>query len=335
MRINIIGAGVVGLTAALEFVRAGCAVTILERRDAAGRGCSFYAGGMLAPHCEAESTEPVVVALGLESLAYWLDVVPLAARRGSLLVAAARDLPELARFGRRTSHFETIDGEAIAELEPDLGGRFARGLYFKDEAHLDPRDAVMALERLLGDSGRATFHFGQDESAAPEADWTIDCRGYAARDRLRDLRGVKGEMLVLQTRDIALARPVQLLHPRTPVYIVPRSDGRFMIGATMIENEEGGRVTARGMLDLLGAAYTIHPAFGEAEIVEIGCDLRPAFPDNLPKIRVDGRRLFINGLFRHGFLNAPALARRARQVVLDGAYFPEVMDADQRQRQRA
>ena len=90
-------------------------------------------------------------------------------------------------------------------------------------------------------------------------------------------------MLVLFTREIAFSRPVQLLHPRNPVYIVPRGDGRFMVGATMIENEERGRVRARALLDLIGAAYTVHPAFGEAEVVEIGCDLRPAFPDNMPK----------------------------------------------------
>jgi glycine oxidase len=335
MRISVIGAGVAGLTAAYEFVRAGCTVDIVEQREAPGRGCSFYAGGMLAPWCEMENSGPVIAELGLEALAYWQEIVPVASRQGSLLVAPARDLPELARFGRRTSHFETLDSSAIAELEPDLAGRFGRALYFKDEAHLDPREAVLALERLLRDSGLATFHFGTPGTEQHTADWTIDCRGLAARDSMPNLRGVKGEMLVLQTRDVHFSRPVQLLHPRTPVYIVPRAEGRFMIGATMVENEERGRVTARGMLDLLGAAYTAHPAFGEAEIVELGCDLRPAFPDNLPRLRQTGRRLFINGLYRHGFLLAPALAVRARKMILDGAIFPEVMDADQRQRQSA
>jgi glycine oxidase len=128
---------------------------------------------------------------------------------------------------------------------------------------------------------------------------------------------------------------VRLIHPRYPVYIVPRGGGRFMIGATMIETEEKGRITARSMLELLGAAYAVHPAFGEAEIIETGADLRPAFSDNLPRIRMVDRVLHVNGLFRHGFLLAPALARRVAQIVLEGAHIPELMDADPRERQRA
>jgi glycine oxidase len=167
------------------------------------------------------------------------------------------------------------------------------------------------------------------------ADWTIDCRGFAAQDQLRHLRGVRGEMLMLRTQEIHLARPVRLLHPRYPVYIVPRGDGRFMVGATMIESEQGGPMTARSALELLSAACTLHPAFGEAEIIEMGANVRPAFADNLPRLRIEGQTLFVNGLFRHGFLLAPALARRAVETVLGGAYFPEIMDADPRERQRA
>ena len=74
------------------------------------------------------------------------------------------------------------------------------------------------------------------------------------------------------------------------------------------------RVTARSVLELLSAAYALHPAFGEAEIIETGADLRPAFPDNLPRIRREGRMIHVNGLYRHGFLLAPALARRAVAV---------------------
>lgn len=336
-RVAIVGAGIAGLTAAQAFVTAGCHVTVFERQSQVGQGCSYYAGGMIAPWCEAEASDPLIVALGREGLDYWTSEVPLAVRQGSLLVAAARDLPELTRFGRRTSQFETIDGPAIAALEPDLAGRFNRALYFPEEVHLDPRHAMDVLFQRLSASGRAEFRFGVN---APEGDlegfdWTIDCRGHGAQPALADLRGVKGEMLVVETHDIHFSRPVQMLHPRHPVYIVPRAAGRFMIGATAIENEERGRVRARAVLDLLGAAYTVHPAFGEAEIVEMGCDLRPAFADNNPRLRLDGRRLHINGFYRHGFLVAPALARRAARMLLQGEICPEVTDAHSGQRQTA
>ncbi len=160
----------------------------------------------------------------------------------------------------------------------------------------------------------------------------VDTRGFAARDVLKDLRGVKGEMLVLKAKGVEFSRPIRLLHPRLPVYIVPRGDGHFMVGATQIEAEDRGRITARGMVDLLNAAYAVHPAFAEAEIIETGADVRPAFPDNLPRLRWHGRTLHVNGLFRHGFLMAPACARMAAEAINSPGYKPELMDEDHRER---
>ena len=118
-----------------------------------------------------------------------------------------------------------------------------------------------------------------------------------------------------------LSRPVRMLHPRHPVYIVPRPDGTFMVGATMIENEERARVTAQSLVELVNSAFAIHPAFAEAEVVETGSDVRPSFADNLPRIKREGRRLYLNGLYRHGFLLSPALASRAARVVLRRSSF--------------
>jgi glycine oxidase len=336
MKIRVIGAGIAGLTIAHEFARAGAQVDIVERAAGPGLGCSYFAGGMLAPWCEAESAEPLVVQWGGEALDYWTKIVPVADVRGSLVVAPPRDRPDLIRFSRRTQAYETLDAAGLAALEPDLGGRFDIALFFAKEAHLDPRRAIAVLAQRLLQFPNVTLRFNTEAQDGMQAvDWIIDCRGFSAQDDLRDLRGVKGEMLVLATRDIALARPVRLLHPRHPLYVVPRGDGRFMIGATMIENEEKGRLTARSMLELLSAAYALHPAFGEAEIIETGCDLRPAFPNNLPRLRCRDRTLYVNGLYRHGFLLAPALARRAVAMVIQGAFFPEVMDADPGERRTA
>jgi glycine oxidase len=168
----------------------------------------------------------------------------------------------------------------------------------------------------------AELRFAEPFPAEGEADGVIvDCRGWAARDLLTDLRGVRGEMLLVRTREVTLARPVRLLHPRIPLYIAPRAEGLFMIGATMIESAETGGVTARSAIELLSAAFALHPAFGEAEIVEMSADVRPAFADNAPRLVEHGGRLCLNGAYRHGYLLAPDLAVEAAEralVVVNG-----------------
>ena len=342
MRAIVLGAGVAGLACAVELAERGVAVEVLERGERLGAGCSWYAGGMLAPWCERESAEPPIVTLGLEALGWWPARFPGTVHHGSLVVAHGRDTGELRQFARRTEHYEWLDGEGIAALEPDLAGRFSQALYFPEEGHLDPRGALAALaERLTALGGTIRFGVGaeggREGALAAQAGGTavVDCRGLEARDVLQDLRGVKGEMLVVRLPDVSLSRPVRVLHPRVPVYIVPRGDGHYMIGATMIESDQPTRITARSLLELLGAAYALHPAFGEAEIVEIGTGVRPAFPDNLPRVERIGGTIYVNGLYRHGFLLAPALARHAAQYVLAADHPPEVMHADSHQRRLA
>ncbi|WP_306228119.1 glycine oxidase ThiO [Bosea beijingensis] len=326
MNIAVVGAGVVGLACAAELLARGAQVTIHERGPRVGaEACSWFAGGMLAPWCEGESAEEPVIRLGQQAADWWERHAGGVVRSGTLVVAPSRDRSELRRFGQRTSHFEEIDGEAIAGLEPDLAGRFSRGLFFVGEGHLDPRQAIAALAERLVANG-AAIHFDRAvEPADLDADIVLDCRGLAARDVLPDLRGVKGEMLLLRSDEIRLSRPVRLLHPRIPLYIVPRADGLFMVGATMIESGERRRVSARAMLELLGAAYALHPAFAEAEVVEIGTDARPAFPDNLPRLTRRGRVIHVNGLYRHGFLLSPAMARMAAEAVLNPQARPEML----------
>ena len=306
---------------ATEITARGGTVRLYDRETTIGEhACSWWAGGMLAPFCEGESTEEIVVRLGQESIDWWDTHAGGVSRNGSLVLAMGRDQSELKRFARRTTDFTTVNGPEIAALEPDLEGRFNTGLFFEREAHLTPRYALKTLATKLSaqDITVQTITHSFDQK-------TIDCRGLSARDALTDLRGVKGEMLVLKCPDITLSRPVRLLHPRIPLYIVPRGDGVFMLGATMIEATERNRITARSMLELLSAAYALHPAFGEAEILEIGVDARPAFPDNLPRIRERGDMIYANGLYRHGFLLAPALARMTADFLFDGTR-PEVMD---------
>ncbi|AHF88054.1 hypothetical protein RLEG3_02930 (plasmid) [Rhizobium leguminosarum bv. trifolii WSM1689] len=153
-------------------------------------------------------------------------------------------------------------------------------------------------------------------------DRVIDCTGAAKIGQLPGLR-VRGEMLCVETNEITLSRPVRLLHPRHPIYIVPRERHRFMIGATMIESDDTGLITARSLMELLNAAYTLNPVFGEARVTETGAGVRPAYPDNLPHVTHEGRTFYVNGLYRHGFLLAPAMAGEVARLLLEEGNQPE------------
>jgi glycine oxidase len=322
--ISVIGAGIAGAWQALLFASAGRTVTLHERSDAGmTQSTSHWAGGMLAPYCEAEATEPVIVRLGLRSLKLWRDYFPETPFNGSLVVAHARDRTDFERFARLTGGHQRLDAQAIAGIEPSLEGRFREGLFYVEEGHVEPRKVLPEIHARIRAAG-GTVQFNSDVEPDELDGIVIDCRGLAARDEQRELRGVKGELILIETDEVELKRPVRLIHPRFPLYVIPREDHRFMLGATSIESESNG-VSVRSALELLGAAYAVHPAFGEARILEFGSGLRPAFPDNLPRIAIDNDKIAVNGLYRHGFLLAPALAELTLGYIERGTIDNEVM----------
>jgi glycine oxidase len=318
--IAVLGAGILGLWQAYALARRGNRVTLCEASEEPFiAGASRYGAVMLAPEREAETAPAILRELGLQGVALWRDVYPDLICNGSVVVAAARDRAELDRFAMRTRGHALLDAKEIESLEPDLEGRFSAALFFADEAHMP---APAALDFMLAEIRKAgvELRFGVRD-APSRADVMIDCRGLSARDLLPDLRGVRGERLLLRSREIDLRRPVQLLHPRQSLYIVPWGGGIYMIGATVIETEDAGPMTVRSALDLLSAAYAVHPAFGEAEIIEQGAGVRPAFSDNVPRaiVRDGGRHILVNGAYRHGFLLAPVLAANVADFLDTGA----------------
>jgi len=295
--ISVLGSGVVGLCVATALHEAGHEIEVIALEHSPPPA-SWLAGGMLAPYCEGESAPEVIVTRGQSAVDWWAAHVPDVTRRGTLVLAAPRDAGELDRFARATRGHGWVAPDA---LEPAISGRFARGLFFAAEAHLDPRAALTALRMRLLAAGVA-FRDG------PARGRVVDCTGVAARAALSDLRAVRGEMLELHAPEVALTRSIRLLHPRFPVYIVPRGAGRYMVGATMVESDDAGGITARAVMELLSAAYTVHPGFAEGEVITTAAGLRPSFPDNLPAIRHVDDVIHVNGMYRHGFLMAPALA---------------------------
>jgi glycine oxidase len=330
--ITVVGAGITGLWQALTLARRGHRVRLIEASAAPfAEAASTYGGAMLGPFCETEVYAPVVTALGLESMGLWRQTFPGTVVNGTLVVATGRDVRELEHFARATEGHQRIDAEAIARLEPDLAGRFATGLHYAEEGHLEPAAAMQFLLQEAQQAG-VEVAFGTRwplEGDRHSSGTVVDCRGLGARGELPNLRGLRGERIIVRTREIALLRPVRLLHPRHPVYVVPWAGERFMIGATLLESEASGPITVRAALELLGAAYALHPAFAEAEIVEAGVGVRPAFPDNVPRIIVRGRTIHVNGLYRHGFLMAPSLALRVAEYLETGAVDERVVVLEQ------
>ena len=325
--IYIIGSGIVGLTCADILLRAGCGIRLLTASKGVDDSiCSWWAGGMLAPFCEMEAAEPLVGELAPASMAYWklfcednseCDYV----ENGTLVISPNRNQGMLSHFAQKTQQWKKIDHHALCQLEPSLSAH-NQALFYASEAHIEPRNLLKSLWRSISeraDKIETQTRLSDDDikNLQNKANWVLDCRGYSACSNLLELRGVRGEMLHLYCPEISLSRPLRLLHPRIPIYLVPRSNGQYMLGATMIESTSRERASVRSVMELLSAAYAANPAFSQAEIVEIGVDVRPAFTDNLPKVVQRGRVLSINGMYRHGYLLAPAVAEIVRNYIID------------------
>lgn len=329
MKVGIAGAGVVGRLIALRLAEGGCEVSLFDRGNCQGdRSAGFVAAGMLSPFCELEHADPAIHERGLRSLELWPAIASGLGihfrKEGSLVVAHPQDLPELERFRARIvskigEHgYRNVSSAGLFALEPELDRRFLNGIYFPGEGQVHAREFLAAsTEALLSrsvhcrfeteilsvESGRVVFK----ESEA-RFDRVIDCRGIGAARELGELRAVRGELIQVEAPDVRLRRPVRLMHPRYPIYVVPRPSHRFVIGATEIESSDAGPITVRSTLELLSAAFTVHSGFSEARVIESCVGLRPAFPDNRPGIRREDRLIRVNGLYRHGFLIGPAIA---------------------------
>jgi glycine oxidase len=230
--VSVVGAGVAGAWAALLLAEAGHPVTVYEAGTPAMLGAtSHWAGGMLAPDCESDGAEPVVVRLGRRSLELWRTHLPDTPMNGSLVVSHPRDAPDLERLSRQTSGHERIGGDRVGEIEPALAGRFRQGLFY-------PRKATWSRDRPSPDCtsafGRSAARSVSRRPARPDdLDGTVvDCRGLGARDSDAGAARREGRDCADRDAEVALSRPVRLMHPRWPIYVIPRAGNRFLIGAS-------------------------------------------------------------------------------------------------------
>lgn len=332
--IGIAGAGLLGRLLAWQLGRAGHAVTVFDPAPQAqpqfdGHGAAgFSAAGMLSPIAELDHAGPEVARLGLRSILRWQAIVsllpgpPFFAQRGSLLLAHRADLGAAQRVLSRLAGQpvaglaapQAVNAAQLADLEPALHGP-AHAWWLPGEAQIDAPAVLQALHQAAGPVrwcwGRTVDQVAPGRLHLQGEGWqgfdlVFDVRGVGSRPEM-PVRGVRGETVWLHAPGLGLSRPVRLMHPRHPVYIVPRPGEHVILGASEIESEDRSPVSLRSAVELMSAAHSVLPALAEARIVRLDRNLRPALPDHLPRLESSHGLVRINGLFRHGWLLAPAL----------------------------
>ena len=263
---------------------------------------------------------------------------------GSLVVSHEHDIADYHKLTRFLANSypnraqQQLNRQQLSALEPELAGKFSQALYLPEEGQIGNRKLLLALHQQLSDEcvewrseseviaiKTNSFNAGceinfqacgdHSNSQWQSFDLGIDCRGIGAKPstkandkdnaELDDLRAVRGELFQLFSPEVNISRPVRLMHPRYQLYIAPKGKGHYVVGATEIESDDTSAMTVRSALELLSAAYSVHPGFAEANIRQHISQLRPAFSDNQPKIISHNALIQVNGLYRHGFLIAP------------------------------
>jgi glycine oxidase len=215
---------------------------------------------------------------------------------------------------------ERLSATQLRSLEPAVHG-IAHGWLLSGEGQIHTVQAMQALARGATDAGARWRWSHTVNELVPgridgeRFDHVFDVRGLGSRPALAGLRGVRGEILWLHAPGVALHRPLRLLHPRSRVYMVPRPGDIVVVGASEIESEDRSPISVRTLLGLLSAAHSVIPELAEARLVHSETNLRPAMPDNLPLVHVEPGLTRINGLFRHGWMIAPALVDDALEAM--------------------
>lgn len=340
-----------GRLLAVALANRGAQVDLFEKGGPdAAHAAARIAAAMLAPLAESAITEDSVVRMGLYSLPRWKELFSELSESvffqqdGTLILWHRQDASDAERF---TAHLEKncranselsspqkLSNETLRELEPSVADRFNQGLYLPNEGQLDNRQLLNALAselKLL--KVNCQWHTEVDpQELRKQSDYqaVIDCRGTGAKetwstgDKPNTLRGVRGEVIRLYAPEVKLRRPTRLIHPRYPIYIAPKENDVYVVGATEIESDDLSEMSVRSAMELLSAVYTVHSGFAEARILEMATQCRPTLKNNLPEIRMNKDKglvdlILINGLYRHGFMIAPAVLDCALQILEQGS----------------
>jgi glycine oxidase len=339
-----------GRLLAWQLLQRGHEVTLFDQ-DAVNENsaAAFVAAGMLAPYSELETADAGIFNMGMHSLGLWPELInsltskTLLYQGGSLVLAHQQDASYLQRF-RQQLEAHDIDADKVCHLNQSalanhnsgLAERFSQAIHLPQESWLYTHELLDVLQKCLVAAGVNWQHQTRVEDVSPGCinsvqgqhtfNWVVDCRGLGAKPQMPRLRGVRGEVLEVHAPEVDITQMVRLMHPHYRLYLVPRANQHYLLGATQIESEDTSNISVRSALELLSALYSLHPGFAEARIVGTATGCRPSLPDNLPAIYSRQGLLQINGLYRHGYLLAPTLAEEAiKRIETNGdVTFPSI-----------
>jgi glycine oxidase len=356
----IIGAGVIGLGIAWRLAHRAT-VTVFDRGKA-GAGASQAAAGMLAACCEAEPGEEALVVLGRESQKRWPAFAEELKRasgidvelrdEGTLVLALTADdqatIAHHLEFQRRLDlPLEWLSAAATRSREPRLAGKIAGALFSPQDHQVDNRKLAQAL-RIAGERAGVQIREHQpvkallvrggqargvvlNDGTSVMADIVVLAAGAWSRkidglppDRRPPVRPIKGQMLALRMDPADPLLTHVLWAPGA--YLVPRRDGRLIVGATVEEKGFDETITAGGLLTLLEAAWRAIPAVEELPVDEIWVGHRPGSRDDAPILGpgpLEGL-FYATGHHRNGILLAPVTADAMARLILDGVLDPAI-----------
>lgn len=349
LHIGIAGAGLMGRMLAWQLVKTGYRVSVFDK-DALSQGSAagYTAAGMLTPYAEVESAEPIIYELGMRSLDLWPRYIkefssPVRYHtQGSLVLAHPHDVNDLHQFSAQVhnklkpsaAQFKPLNRDQISELEPELSDAFTQGIHLPEEAWVSAEDFMLNSASEIKDAGATWYehchvhsvsaHTIKTDDEEFQFDIAIDTRGTGAKPEWDAVRGVRGEVIWLQAPEVNISRLVRLMHPRYRIYLVPlMRDNLYIVGATQIESDDSSPISVRSCLELLSAAYSLHSGFAEARVIKTLTNCRPALVDNLPKVQINDGLIRINGLFRHGYLLAPAITEQVMSWLKNRSHVSE------------
>ena len=358
-RVIIVGGGVIGLGIGWQLAKAGCTVSIYERNQA-GRAASWAAAGMLAPHAEVHFEERALLRLGVQSCQMypeWVTELESDSQmsvgyrtEGTLIVGVdrddARELEHLYESQQLLDlKVEWITGTEAREIEPLLSPKITAAIWSRDDHQVDNRAMVNALIRAYRKANGILHENTPVEKIEvvnrkvegiwvkgilEEADvivlaagcWSSDIDGLPKAVQ-PPVRPVKGQMLALQMEaGIVLQKVIRAPRAKYPtdVYLVPKNDGRLVIGATNEEMDFDTRLTAGGLFELLRGTWEAVPGIYDLPVLETWTGLRPGSRDNAPILGETSveNLIMATGHYRNGILLTPVTAREIASLILTG-----------------